>query len=82
MIDQSEILPILTEICREVLDNPDLVLSPATMAGDVENWDSMNHITIVVEAERRFGIKFNTAEIEELRKVGDFVRLIGAKLVR
>jgi acyl carrier protein len=39
----------------------------------------MNHITIVVEAERRFGIKVRTAEIERLRNVGDFMTLIAAK---
>ena len=82
MTDTAAILPTLTDICREVLDDPGLVLSLETRADDVEDWDSMNHITIVVEAERRFAIKFHTAEIEELRNVGDFVRLIGSKLAR
>jgi acyl carrier protein len=80
MTDNSQILPELTLICRAVLDDPALTLTNETTADDVEGWDSMNHLTIVIEAERRFGIKFHTAEIEELRNVGDFVRLIGSKL--
>jgi acyl carrier protein len=80
MTDSSQILPELTQICRAVLDDPALTLTHETTADDVEGWDSMNHLTIVIEAERRFGIKFHTAEIEELRNVGDFVRLIGSKL--
>lgn len=76
---QEQILKKLTEIFRDVFDEPDLVLDLATTASDVQGWDSMNHITIVVEAERQFKVKFRTSEIEELRNVGDFVGLIEAK---
>lgn len=75
----DEILEALTELFREVLDDETIVLTPETTAADVPGWDSMNHITIVVEAERRFGIKVRTAEIEELRNVGDFAALIASK---
>ncbi len=73
------ILLQLTEIFRAVLDDDSLVLRPETTAADIPAWDSMNHITIVVEAEQQFGIKVRTAEIESLRNVGDFVTLIAAK---
>jgi acyl carrier protein len=65
---------------QEVLDEPSVNLTPATTADDVEGWDSMSNITFVVEVERRFGIKFNTAEIEEMRNVGDMLDIIAAKL--
>ena len=48
-------------------------------AADVPGWDSVNHITLVVETERVFGIKFRTTEIEDLKNVGDLFRLIKAK---
>jgi acyl carrier protein len=57
-----------------------LILTPETEAADVAGWDSMNHITIVVETERRFGVKFQTSEIEELRNVGEFIGVIGRKM--
>ena len=75
----DQILHDLTGIFRTVLDDDALVLTPDTTAADVPGWDSMAHITIVVEAERHFGIKVRTAEIEEMRNVGDFMRLIAAK---
>jgi acyl carrier protein len=73
------VLRELTAIVSIVLDNPSLVLTPQTTAIDVPDWDSMNHITIIVESERHFGIKVRTVEIEELHNVGDFVNLIAAK---
>jgi acyl carrier protein len=78
-MDQATILEKLIEIFRDVFDDPGLTLLLSTTADDVPGWDSMNHITIVVEAERQFGVKFRTSEVEELRNVGDFVNLIEAK---
>ena len=78
-MDQPQILAQLSAIMQEVLDDPDLSLTPATTADDVEGWDSMSNITFVVEVERQFGIKFNTAEIEEMRNVGDMLDMIAAK---
>ncbi len=69
----------LTDICRTVLDRPDLTLSEETSADDVPGWDSMTHIALVVEAECRFGVTFQSGEIESLRRVGDLIRLIEAK---
>jgi acyl carrier protein len=48
-------------------------------AKDVPEWDSFNHINIIVAAEQRFGVKFRTAEIEALRTVGEFADLIARK---
>jgi acyl carrier protein len=73
------ILDELAIIVGAVLDNPAVVLTRETTATDVPDWDSMTHITIIVESERHFGIKVRTSEIEELHNVGDFVDLIAAK---
>jgi len=73
----EEILQQLTEVIQDVLDLPDLELTPETPAEDVDGWDSFNHINIIVAAEQRFGIKFRTSELEGLRNVGELVRLIG-----
>jgi acyl carrier protein len=76
----TEILQKLDAIFRDVFDDPSVTLTMQTTADDIPEWDSMNHITIVVETEKRFGLKFKTAEIEELKDVGDLVHLIRAKL--
>jgi acyl carrier protein len=75
MTDQ-DILNGLTEIFRDVFDDPALVISNETTADDVDEWDSVNHINIVVAAEMRFGVKFKIAEIESLKNVGELVHLI------
>lgn len=69
----------LSAIMQELLDEPSVKLTPDTTADDVEGWDSATNITFVVEVERRFGIKFNTAEVEEMRNVSDLLTIIAAK---
>lgn len=81
-MDESQILTQVRDIIADVVDQADLQISTATTATDVPGWDSFNHINIVVAVERRFGIKVNTAEIEELRNVGELVALVGRKLQR
>ena len=78
-MDPTQVLAQLSAIMRELLDDPNVTLTPTTTADDVEGWDSMSNITFVVEVERRFGIKFNTAEVEEMRNVGDLLEIIAAK---
>ena len=73
---KEEIIIALTEIFRDVFDDPALVISAETTAEDIKDWDSVNHINIVVAVEIRFNVKFKTAEIEELKNVGELVQLI------
>ncbi|RPH58345.1 MAG: acyl carrier protein [Acidobacteria bacterium] len=76
---EAEILTGLTQIVQETLGDDAITLTLETTAEDVQRWDSFNHINILVAAEVRFGVKFQTAEIEELRDVGQLVRLISKK---
>ena len=79
-MESPEIYEQLTEVFRDVLNDENLKLTPELTAADVPQWDSFNHINIVVATETRFGIKFRTAELEQLRNVGQFVELIDRKL--
>jgi len=69
----------VTDIFRAVLNQPDLELTPRSTADDIPGWDSMTHVTLLVEAECRFGIEFLTSEIETLQSVGEITRAIEAK---
>jgi acyl carrier protein len=82
MTDETQVYAALNEVFREVFDDPALTVGAATTAADVPGWDSQSHISLIVAAEARFGIRFRTAEIEELKDVGEFVRLIMAKKAR
>ena len=77
---KAEIWSAATIVFRETLDLDDLVLTPQMTARDVEGWDSLNHILLVVAVEQRFGIKFSTGEIDGLENVGQFIDLIESKL--
>lgn len=67
------------EIMADTFDLDDLVVTPQTTAADIEEWDSLSHIRLVVAIERAFGIKFSNAEIEGLKNVGDLVALVQRK---
>lgn len=76
---EPEIYAALTDVFRQVFDDPEMELSPELSADDVPGWDSFNHINIVVASEMRFGVSFRSSELEELRNVGDFVALVRRK---
>jgi acyl carrier protein len=78
-MSEAEIYDGLNHIFRDVFDDPKLAVTPELSARDVPEWDSFNHINIIVAAEMRFGVKFRTVEIDALRNVGEFVRLIARK---
>ncbi|MDO4319839.1 MAG: acyl carrier protein [Bacteroidales bacterium] len=79
-MDNDKILAKLQEIYRDVLDNEDIVLTTATTANDIEEWDSLANVQLVVEIEGEFGIRFTSAEIPSWKNVGDMIACIQGKL--
>lgn len=75
-MQESEVLEKITEIFREVLELPNLILTPQTVAADVEGWDSISHIDIIVRVEKEFAVKFTLREIQKLSRLGDLIELI------
>lgn len=69
----------LTKVFQDVFDDEDLVVTPELTADDVEEWDSLSHIRLVLSVERAFKVKFSAAEVEKLKNVGDLAALIKAK---
>jgi acyl carrier protein len=69
----------LTELFRELFADDTIVLTAATMADDIEGWDSFTHLNVIVATETRFGIKLRTNEIEGMQNVGDLVAVIVAR---
>jgi acyl carrier protein len=67
-------------IFREVFDDDTLVIEDSTNSSDIEDWDSLEHITLVVSMEKEFGLKFDLKEVNELANVGEMVDLIASKL--
>ncbi|HEV2618845.1 MAG TPA: acyl carrier protein [Acidobacteriaceae bacterium] len=76
----EEIYAQLTGILRDIFDDETLVATPGLTAVDVAEWDSFNHINLIVAVETRFKIKFQTAELEQMHTVGHLADLIQVKL--
>lgn len=74
-----KIIEQLTPIFRDVLDNDDLVVTPATQAADVEGWDSLAHIHLVVAIEKALKLRFTAEEVSALQNVGDLANLVVRK---
>ena len=75
----QKILDAIAPTFREVFDDPSLVLTSKLSANDVDNWDSLNHITVIVELETLTGLIFSTDELVNMKDVGDFVQLLTDK---
>ncbi len=70
----------ITEIFKEVFDDDGLILTESTSAKDIEDWDSLMHITLITALEEHFHIKFKLKEVTGLQTVGATVDLIERKL--
>jgi acyl carrier protein len=75
----EEIKELLTNLFREVFNDDSLVLRPDLTASDVEHWDSLSHIELIVAVERQFKVRFTTAEVTSLKNVGELASLIQKK---
>ena len=79
-MDEAQIYARLSEIFESVFDDDTVQLTPALTAKDVDGWDSLAHIRLMLTVERSFKVKFSTSEIGKLENVGGLVALIQEKL--
>ncbi|PZO91808.1 MAG: acyl carrier protein [Sphingomonas sanxanigenens] len=78
-MNDNELLLQLQEIMADTFDLDSVDITPETTAADIEEWDSLSHIRLIVAIEREFGIKFSNAEIEDMNNVGDLMGAIRKK---
>jgi acyl carrier protein len=71
----------LTAIFRVVFDNDEISLRPEMTANDVDGWDSLSHVNLILAVEKGFRIRFTQKEVRSFRNVGDFLRCIDGKSV-
>lgn len=78
-MDKNEILAEVQEVFRDVLENDDIVLTPETTANDVEDWDSLSHIQLIVAIEKKLKTKFTSKEILSWSNISEMVDCISSK---
>lgn len=77
---REEILENLTKVFREVFDDEEIQLTEATTADDIEDWDSLEHINLIVAVEQEFKMKFNMNEVTSMKNVGEMVDIIASRI--
>jgi acyl carrier protein len=70
----------VADVVRDVFEDDELVVSRDTTAKDVEGWDSLAHVTLIVNVEKTFGVKFKSSEVAAVKNVGELADLVSAKL--
>jgi acyl carrier protein len=76
----DEVLNKVSSILGDILDIPDLKLAATTSADDVDGWDSVNHVKLIVAIEDAYKIKFATDEIAAPENVGQLIALIQKRM--
>ncbi|MDL2209553.1 acyl carrier protein [Desulfovibrio sp. OttesenSCG-928-O18] len=80
MPSREEIRNRLNQVFQDVFDDDTLEIADHTSAADIDEWDSLMHVTLIVASEREFGLQLNAAEIGRLKNVGELLDLLNEKL--
>jgi acyl carrier protein len=78
-MDEQQVYVQLAKIFQDVFDEDSIRVTPELSAKDVDGWDSLTHIRLILTIEKAFKIKFSTSEIGKLENVGDLVAIIKAR---
>jgi acyl carrier protein len=78
-MDEAQIYSRLTQVFEDVFDDGSIQVTAALSARDVDGWDSLTHIRLILTIEKAFKVKFSTSEIGKLENVGDLVSVIKAR---
>ena len=82
VMTREEVLEKVNEVFRDVFDNESIVVNDSTTANDIEDWDSLNHITLISSIASEFGINFAMKDIVGFQNVGDMINCIMEKICK
>ena len=75
-MDRARVMNEVQDIFRENFDDDTLVLTDATSAADIEDWDSLEQINLLTTIEKKYGLKFTLADVRNLQNIGDMIDLL------
>ncbi len=78
-MDKKEVFRRLNKVFRDVFDDDSITVNPKTTADDIEDWDSLEHITLISAVEREFKMKFKMGEISSMKNVGEMADIVAAR---
>ena len=80
-MNRAQIFEKVQEIFRDIFDDETLIITDKTNSNEIEDWDSLNHINLVVAIEKEFNIKLTLEELTQLNDVGAMIDLMSSKIV-
>ena len=75
-MDREKITERLNEVFRDVFDNEDITVTDATTADDIEEWDSLEHISLIAAVEKAFKMRFTMKEVSGMKNVGEMINIL------
>ena len=78
-MDSKMIYARLNKVFRDVFDDDSITVNPKTTANDIEDWDSLEHITLISAVEKEFKMKFKMGEISSMKNVGEMSGIVAAR---
>lgn len=78
-MDTADIYSKLTTVFRDALDDDSLELTPELSANDIEEWDSLTHVRLILSVEKAFSVRFSTAELSQFENVGQLADMVSEK---
>ncbi len=79
-MEREAIFDRLNKVFRTIFDDENITVNEETTSDDIEDWDSLEHINLIVAIEQEFGIKFSMGEVTNMKNVGDMVNIIMERL--
>ena len=73
---REEVFEKLNQVLQDVFDDDEIQVDDNTTSGDIEDWDSLEHINLIVAVEKKFGMKFNMGEVTTMKNVGEMADII------
>ena len=78
-MDSKMLYARLNKVFRDVFDDNSITVNPKTTANDIEDWDSLEHITLISAVEKEFKMKFKMGEISSMKNVGEMASIVAAR---
>ena len=75
-MDARDVFARLDRVFQDVFDDSSIRVNPQTTADDIEDWDSLEHITLISAVEREFCMKFKMGEISSMKNVGEMAQIV------
>ncbi len=79
-MSREEVFKKLEKVFRDLFDDETIKLSEETVSDDIEDWDSLEHINLLVAIEDEFNMKFNMNEVQSMKNVGEMVDIIMSRM--